>query len=97
VRLDAARREDIPQVMVEENRLLVEAFTEEEVRYALFQMEHNKAPSPNGFLTEFYQAFWEVVKANLMALFHEFHQGSLPLYSFNFGTIILLPKCAEAA
>jgi hypothetical protein len=31
-----------------------------------------------------------------MALFQEFHQGSLPLYSLNFGTIILLPKCAEA-
>jgi hypothetical protein len=30
-----------------------------------------------------------------MFLFHEFHQGSLPLYSLNFGMIILLPKCAE--
>jgi hypothetical protein len=32
-----------------------------------------------------------------MALFREFHQGDLPLYSLNFGTIILLPKCREAA
>jgi hypothetical protein len=31
-----------------------------------------------------------------MALFHEFHHGSLPLYSLNFGTIILLPKSEEA-
>ena len=31
-----------------------------------------------------------------MALFQEFHQGSLPLHSLNFGTIILLPKKAEA-
>jgi hypothetical protein len=31
-----------------------------------------------------------------MALFQQFHQGTLPLYSLNFGTIILLPKCAEA-
>jgi hypothetical protein len=31
-----------------------------------------------------------------MTLFEEFHQGSLPLYSLNFGTIILLPKCVEA-
>jgi hypothetical protein len=30
-----------------------------------------------------------------MALFHEFHRGSLPLFSLNFGTIILLPKCKE--
>jgi hypothetical protein len=30
-----------------------------------------------------------------MALFREFHRGSLPLYSLNFGTIILLPKCVK--
>jgi hypothetical protein len=79
----------------EENRLLVEAFMEEEVRQALFQMEHNKAPGPDGFLAEFYQVTWEVVKGDLMALFHDFHQGSLPLYNLNFDIIILLPICAE--
>jgi hypothetical protein len=31
-----------------------------------------------------------------VALFHEFHYGSLPLYNLNFGTIILLPKSADA-
>jgi hypothetical protein len=31
-----------------------------------------------------------------MTLFREFHRGNLPLYSLNFETIILLPKCAEA-
>jgi len=31
-----------------------------------------------------------------MALFQEFHQGTLPLHSLNFGTIILLPKKSEA-
>jgi hypothetical protein len=49
-----------------------------------------------GFLAEFYQFFWELIKGDLVALFHEFHQGSLPLLSPNFGTIILLSKCAEA-
>jgi hypothetical protein len=31
----------------------------------------------------------------MMALLGEFYHGSLPLFSLNFGTIILLPKCAE--
>jgi hypothetical protein len=31
----------------------------------------------------------------LDALFIEFHSGRLPLYSLNFGTIILIPKCRE--
>jgi hypothetical protein len=59
-------------------------------------MEHNKALRPDGFLVEFYQVFWELIKNDLMTLFIEFHRGNLPLYRLNFGTIILLPKCAEA-
>jgi hypothetical protein len=59
-------------------------------------MEHNKSQGTNGFLAEFYQVFWYVIKGNLMTLFHEFHQASLPLFSLNFDTIILLPTCAEA-
>jgi hypothetical protein len=36
VRLDEERREDIPQVSEEENRLLVANFEEEEVKKAVF-------------------------------------------------------------
>jgi hypothetical protein len=32
-----------------------------------------------------------------MTLFQEFHNGELPIYNLNFGTIILLLKCREAA
>jgi hypothetical protein len=80
----------------EENELLVKAFTVDEVHEAIFQMEHNKAPGPDGFPAEFYQACWEIIKDDLMELFQEFHSGNLPLYSLNFGTIILLPKSREA-
>ena len=79
-----------------ENEILSDAFTEKEIREAIFQMELNKAPGPDGFPAEFYQTFWEVIKPDLLALFNEFHQGSLPLHSLNFGVITLLPKKAEA-
>ena len=49
---------DIPQVTQEENDVLVAEFTETEVREAVFQLQHNKAPGPDGFPTEFYQVFW---------------------------------------
>jgi hypothetical protein len=62
------------------------------VRAAVFQMEHNKAPGPDGFPPDFYQVFWDLIKDYLMALFKEFHRGSLSLNSLNFGTITLLPK-----
>jgi hypothetical protein len=59
-------------------------------------MEHNKAPGPDGFSIEFYQVFCDLIRNDIMALFREFHRGNLPLYSLNFRTIILLPKCVEA-
>jgi hypothetical protein len=58
-------------------------------------MEYNKAPGSDDFPVEFYQVFWDLVKNDLMALFREFNKGNLPLYSLNFGTIILLSKCVE--
>jgi hypothetical protein len=79
-----------------ENGFLTDDFLESEVRAAIFQMEHNKAPGPDGFPLEFYQVFWDVIKDDLMALFVEFHRGALPLNSLNFGTIILLPKEKDA-
>jgi hypothetical protein len=90
MRLDVRQRDDIPRVTDEKNGLLVESFTEEEVKRDVFQMEHNKSSGPDGFPTEFYHVFGELIKGDLMTLFHEFHQDSLSLFSLNFGTIILL-------
>jgi len=59
-------------------------------------MNHSSAPGPDGFLAKFYQVFGNVIKEDLMALFHEFHRDSLPIHNLNFGTIILLPKGNEA-
>jgi hypothetical protein len=58
-------------------------------------MKHNKTPGPDGFLVEFYQVFWSLIKDGLMAMFRDFHIGSLPLFSLNFRTITLLPKAQE--
>jgi hypothetical protein len=84
------RRDDITQISTEDNEKLIAQFCEKEVKDAIFQMKHNKA-----FPAEFYQAFWEIIKHDLMALFKEFHNGTLNLYSLNFGIITLLPKQKE--
>ncbi|CAN6182020.1 unnamed protein product [Urochloa humidicola] len=94
--MDETMRDDIPQVSREENEVLMAPFSEIEIRTAIFQMEHNKAPGPDGFPAEFYQFFWEVIRSDLLALFHEFHEGRLPIHSLNFGVITLLPKREEA-
>lgn len=90
------QREDIGQVTTGENEILMAPFMEREVKEAVFQMELNKSPEPDRFLAEFYQVFWEVLKADLLALFIDFHEEKLPLYSLNIGIITLLPKTMEA-
>jgi hypothetical protein len=55
--MDESRTDDIPLVSIEENAFLTSAYSEEEVRKAVFMMEHNKAPGPDGFPAEFYQTF----------------------------------------
>jgi hypothetical protein len=91
--LDEARLDGISQVSEEENSL---PFLEDEVGEAIFQMKHYKASGPDVFPAEFYQACWYIIKDDLMSMFVEFHAGKLPLYSLNFGTIILPLKCREA-
>ncbi|WVZ91915.1 hypothetical protein U9M48_038026 [Paspalum notatum var. saurae] len=94
--LDENRIDDIPQVSPQENELITSPFTSEEVRAAIFQMEHNKSPGPDGFPPEFYQVFWNIIEPDLMALFAEFHKGTLALNRLNFGNIILVPKVGDA-
>jgi hypothetical protein len=53
--LDPDRTKDISQVFQEENNFLTVPFTEDEINKAIFDMEHNKAPGPDGFPVEFYQ------------------------------------------
>jgi hypothetical protein len=78
--MDETRTEDIPQVTFEENALLTAEYSEEEVRKAVFQMEHNKAPGSDGFPAEFYQIFWDTIKSNLLALFGCLHAEQLELF-----------------
>ena len=95
--LDESITHDIPQVTEAENEFLTSPFSEEEIRTVVFQMEHNKAPGPDGFPAEFYQCFWDMIKADLVQLFNQLHAENLDIARLNFGEIILLPKTKEAS
>jgi hypothetical protein len=88
--------DDILQVSPQENAILTSPYTEDEIRKDVFQMEHNKALGPDGFLAEFYQSFWDIIKHDLLELFRELHVGQLDLFSINCRKIILLPKSSDA-
>jgi hypothetical protein len=85
--LDEDKQDDIIQIVPEDNEKLTTVIIEQEVKEAIFQMKHNKAPGPDGFLAEFYQFFWETIKVDLMDLFKDFYEDKLPIFSLNFGII----------
>jgi hypothetical protein len=85
-----------PKFPLRKNDLLTTVYSEEELRKAIFQMAHNKALGPDGFLAEFYQTFWETIKSDLLDLLSFLHARQLKLFRLNFGEIILLPKVNEA-
>ena len=59
-------------------------------------MEKNKAVGPDSIPVEFYQNCWNIIKHDIMEIFHEFNQGSMDVCRINYGIITLLPKIQEA-
>ena len=97
IMMDESVNHDLPQISNDENAILTADFSEKEVLEAISQMEHNKAPGPDGFPAEFCQKFWSVLKADLMGMFTQLYNGELPLFKLNFGTITLLPKKEDSS
>ncbi|RVW25634.1 putative ribonuclease H protein [Vitis vinifera] len=67
-------------------------FTEEEICKAIFQMDRDKAPGPDGFTIAVFQDCWEVIKEDLVKVFTEFHRSGIINQSTNASFIVLLPK-----
>jgi hypothetical protein len=88
---------NIDERLSEEDRNeLDRPFTEEEIKAVIDQMEKNKAAGPDGFPIELYQTCWEIIKDDLMAIFHDFHQHNITLSRINYGVITLIPKGDDA-
>ena len=71
-------------------------FLEEEVRYAFFQLNRDKAPGPNGFTVALYQECWDVIKEDLMKVFQEFYSSRITNQSTNATFIALVPKKSQS-
>ncbi|RVW14640.1 Transposon TX1 uncharacterized 149 kDa protein [Vitis vinifera] len=65
-------------------------FTEEEIYKAIFQMDRDKAPGPDGFTIAVFQVY--VIKEDLVRVFAEFHRSGIINQSTNASFIVLLPK-----
>ena len=74
------------------NETLVQPYTEDEVRTALFQMHPLKAPRPDGMSPFFFQKYWHIEGRDVTsAVLSSLHSGRC-LRKMNFTHIVLVPK-----
>ena len=66
-------------------------FAEEEISKVIFQLNRDKAPSPDGFTIAVFQDCWDLIKEDLVRVFVEFHSSGIINQSTNV-FIVLLPK-----
>jgi hypothetical protein len=93
-RLDDLAFESISAV---EASSLEAPFLEKEVKEVIFGMDGNKALGPDGFSMAFFQAYWGVLKEDIMAVFADFHARGKFEKSLNSTFISLIPKVPRAS
>ncbi|WKA08526.1 hypothetical protein VitviT2T_026242 [Vitis vinifera] len=67
-------------------------FSEGEVFVALSDLGKDKAPGPDGFTMAFWSFSWDLVKAEIMGFFKEFHERGRFVKSLNATFLVLVPK-----
>ncbi|XP_056847372.1 uncharacterized protein LOC130498048 [Raphanus sativus] len=90
--LDASLRFISGKVSQSDNRLLLEEPSEQEIKKAVFDINPNKAPGPDGMTSKLFQRFWREMGQDIIKLVKDFFAtGSFdPL--LNQTNICLIPK-----
>ena len=83
---------DWSPILEESASRLDSPFTEEEISKAIFQLDRDKTPGPDGFTIAVFQDCWDVIKEDLVRVFAEFHRSEIINQSTNATFIVLLPK-----
>ena len=71
---------------------LEKPFSEEEVFFALHELNGEKAPRLNGYTIAFWHFNWETVKGEVMAVFKDFFVSGKFVKSLNSTFIVMVPK-----
>lgn len=80
------------KVTTDQNNMLLQQVTVEEVKQALFQMNPNKAPGPDGMTSGFYQRYWHIVGSDIVDMVRNFYNSGSLLEELKSTNIVLIPK-----
>uniref|UniRef100_A0A803Q9L8 Reverse transcriptase domain-containing protein n=1 Tax=Cannabis sativa TaxID=3483 RepID=A0A803Q9L8_CANSA len=81
-----------PKISAEQNSILLQPISAEEIKHALFQMHPDKSPGPDGMSPAFYQKFWHIIGNDVIKTVQNFFTtGCLPV-NLNDTNVVLIPK-----
>jgi hypothetical protein len=90
--------EVIPNLISEEvNTMLIMLPSHDEIKSAVFALNKDSAPGPDGFGAFFYQHYWDIVQVDVYNAVLEFFTSSWILPGFNSNIIALIPKTPDAS
>ncbi|KAK4388157.1 hypothetical protein Sango_2422300 [Sesamum angolense] len=78
----------------EEASLLIRPITKDDVKAAVFDIEEDRAPGPDGYSSGFFKAAWPVVGEEITAAVMDFFTTGRLLKQVNATLITLIPKTA---
>jgi len=89
--------ETIPLLVSEvDNQNLQRLHLMAKIKEAVFALNGDGAPGPDGFGGHFYQTYWDIVGFDVVHLVQEFFLGGMLPTNFNSNLIVLIPKIPGA-
>ncbi|CAH9113266.1 unnamed protein product [Cuscuta europaea] len=83
----------IPSLVTDaDNNMLMELPQEEEVKRAVWNLNLNGAPGPDGFNGKFFKKCWHIVRSDLLKVVQEFFMGISIPKALSSILIVLIPK-----
>ena len=71
---------------------MIKPVEDEEIKIALFDIDDNKSPGPDGFSSKFFKSMWDTVSKDFCAAVKEFFESGEMLKEINATVIALIPK-----
>ncbi|MCI16088.1 RNA-directed DNA polymerase (Reverse transcriptase), partial [Trifolium medium] len=68
----------------------------QEVHDAVFSMNKDGAPGPDGFGAVFYQTFWDIIANDVYKAVLQFFSTGWILPNYNSNNVVLIPKSPDA-
>lgn len=74
---------------------MVREVTSEEIKKAMFSIENDKAPGPDGYTSKFFKSTWDITGGDVCMAIKEFFSNGRLLTQVNAAILSLVPKKSE--